>query len=148
MKILHHHGKNKAFTLAETIIVLFVSVNVLLILSVYHYRSITTLNEQLFISSYRRLLKLTQLKALVEKRGQTLFYNDLHYSVNSHPFAEVTLPLPKTFISYINFPITFSSVGSTKARTLGFRTPTYRYYFVFQIGRGHFRYEEECIYAH
>ena len=143
MKILWHRGRKNSFTLAETLMVLSLILFLLFSLSTYHQKSITLLTENLFVSSYRRLLKLTQLKALACQRRETIFYHQKQYRVLSDPFSPVVLSPPSSFQNYIKVPVSFSATGHTKAKTLGFRTEDYIYSFIFQIGKGQFRYEEK-----
>lgn len=139
----------KGFTLVEMMIVIGITTLILVITENICFKTLTYTQERAYIQCYHRMLKLTQLEAMSHVyRVSFAYQNPRHYQVKAFPFQSVKLSVPSLFIHYPQTTIVYNPNGSTQARTLVFESKNYRYLFVFQIGRGEFRYEEKRLDSH
>lgn len=147
MKTLKYHGNKTATTLLETLIVLGIATSLLIMTCHIGWHQEGKLEERLFISSYRRQLKLLQLRSMNDQ-ASTIFYNypQKSYEVKASPFQAVIMKIPATMESWPTANLMYSG-GWTKAKGVQFKSDDTIYQFIFQIGKGQYRYIETKLHS-
>lgn len=142
IKKLNHHG-SKAFTLVETLIVMFI-ISILLILTNYLiYKPTQELEEHLFVDQTKQMLSRVQLYAIASQNEASIYLKNKKYTFQSNLYGILQFPIPKSLISMYQQKsiIKYDDEGNTTVNKIIFNWPNAKDKFQYQLFYGHYRYE-------